>query len=77
MGNEPLGSIRYWCYTNPDNYNAQENCAAVDVPGWFDCSCAAMFPFICFDGTEQVVFLRCHFVRRQIIKIIQMCSKVQ
>ncbi|XP_027003359.1 macrophage mannose receptor 1-like [Tachysurus fulvidraco] len=50
MGNEPLGSYRNWCYTNPDNYNAQEYCAAVDVPGWFDSSCASNFPFICFDG---------------------------
>ncbi|XP_058240393.1 macrophage mannose receptor 1-like [Hemibagrus wyckioides] len=50
MGNEPLGSFRSWCYTNPDNYASNEYCAAVDVPGWFDSCCATTFPFICFDG---------------------------
>ncbi|KAK2865918.1 hypothetical protein Q7C36_001974 [Tachysurus vachellii] len=50
MENAPLGSFRYWCCTNPDNNHSQEYCAAVDVTGWFDSSCASNFAFICFDG---------------------------
>ncbi|KAK3523263.1 hypothetical protein QTP86_028047 [Hemibagrus guttatus] len=56
MGNEPLGSFRSWCCSNPDNWAAIENCAAVDVTGWFDSSCASTFPFICFDGKELIIF---------------------
>ncbi|KAF5885767.1 putative C-type lectin domain family 20 member A isoform X1, partial [Clarias magur] len=50
MGNEPLGSSRYWYSPNPKNLNSNQYCAGIDTLGWFDHECSAKQPFICFDG---------------------------
>lgn len=53
MGNETLGSFTAWYFPNPDNYHAVESCGAIFYGGWLDCACAALYPFICFDGKKQ------------------------
>lgn len=53
MGNEPLGSLRYWYSPNPNNLKAKESCGEIDPSGWNDYTCATPLPFICFDGMKR------------------------
>ncbi|KAI5087860.1 secretory phospholipase A2 receptor-like isoform X1, partial [Silurus meridionalis] len=61
MGNESLGSFKFWYSPNPDNWMATESCAAIDLYGWYDFSCKTLLTFICFDGnytgTSRYIFI--------------------
>ncbi|KAI5103678.1 C-type mannose receptor 2-like, partial [Silurus meridionalis] len=55
MGNQPLGSFYTWFGTNPDNWKGKEACVTIAPSGWYDCPCANVYPFVCYDGNEARV----------------------
>ncbi|KAL7853046.1 hypothetical protein SRHO_G00188310 [Serrasalmus rhombeus] len=53
---QSTSSFRYWAPKQPDNYDGNENCAAVSVTtpdtagGWYDVNCEVKIPFICHEN---------------------------
>lgn len=50
IGDKPPGSKTYWAPGEPNNWNGDEECTAVQANGWVDKPCTDMYPFVCFDS---------------------------